>query len=172
MLVVGDANAKGFGTLRKPELVDVTIMAQPGASCRNIGRDIEVTWKHKFHKILTVLSNEVPVFRTRQKTWEQAQGHIKAVLSGLQRFLIIDQPASHVFLSAPFNRDPLLGTKRFLKELRKAAEEAGASFPIEWLPEHSDTEMPHKRLDVAGKQLLADSSWRASRLPQRLSGPS
>jgi hypothetical protein len=52
-------------------------------------------------------------------------------------------------------------------KLRKAAEEAAVSFiPIGWLPEHGDTEVPHKRLNVVGKQLLVDSFLRAKQPPK------
>jgi hypothetical protein len=109
--------------------------------------------------VLTVLgSNDVPKMKARRPTWEKAQAGIKATLAGLRECLMIGHPASHVFLSAPFNMDPLLSIERFLKELREAAKEAGASFiPIEWLAEHGDTEAPVKRLNVAGKKLLMDS---------------
>ena len=171
VLVVGDANAKELGRLH--DWVDVTIIAKLGASWQNTEGLLE-RHKHNFHMVLTVLgSNDVPKMKARRYTWEKAQAGIKATLAGLRECLMIGQPASHLFLSAPFNIDPLLWIDRFLKDLREAATEAGASFiPIEWLAEHGDTEAPVKRLNVAGKELLMDSFLRASQLPKPVSGPS
>ena len=180
VLVVGDANAQELGALH--DLVDATLLAKPGASWQNIGKDIEAcmskehpgTWKHKFHMVLTILgSNDVPKSRARNQTWEKAQGSIKAALARLQECLIVGELASHVFVSAPFNLDPLLSSTRFIQTLQEAADEAGASFiPIKWLPTHGDIEATHKRLNVAGKQLLVDSFLRASQPPKPVSGPS
>jgi hypothetical protein len=76
-LVVGDANAKELGTLH--ELVDVTIIAKPGASWQSVGEDIEAFvsegLQHKFHMVLPVLgSNEVPKTRARPQTWGKHWG--------------------------------------------------------------------------------------------------
>ena len=182
VLAVGDANAKELGTLLELADVTVTIRARPGASWQNVGKDIEAfvseglpgTCKHKFHMVLIVLgSNNFPTTKARATTWENTRVCIKAVLAGLKECLIIGQPASNVFLSAPFNLEPKVSIPRLLKELREAAENAGASFiPIEWLPEHGDIEAPEKHLNVAGKQLLADSFLQASQPPKPASGPS
>jgi len=112
-LVVGDANAQELGALR--EHVDVAVVARPGASWQNIGKDVQAfvskglpgTWKHSFHMVLTVLgSNEVPKVRARQQTWEKALECIKATLAGLHECLMAGQPASNIFLSSPFNLEP------------------------------------------------------------------
>ena len=142
--VLGDANAQEFGVLR--DLVDATILVKPGASWQNGGKDIEAcvfkeqpgTLKHNFYMVLTVLgSSDVPKTLARNQSWE----------AGLQECSMVGQLTSHVFVSAPFNSDPLLSTTCFIRTLREVAEEAGASFiPIEWLTVPGDTEAPHEQL--------------------------
>ena len=93
---------------------------------------------------------------------------IKAVLAKLQECLIIDQLASHVFLSAPFNLDPQHSVEKYVQALKDAAEDAGASFiPIKWLAEHGEKETPLRRLNVVGKKVLVDSFLQAANCPSR-----
>ena len=103
MLVVGDANAQGLATLH--EHVDVTIVARPGSSWQNVGKDVETFISkgvHNFHMVLAVLgSNEIPRAKAQNKTWDKALRGIKEGLAGLRECLMVGQPASHVLSPIP-----------------------------------------------------------------------